>query len=70
MPLLSHSCRMLAEQGAIALSFEADSDCQNDAQQPRITCASATSPALLETSGAGRPLYFKTRKLQRVAEAF
>ncbi len=67
---------MLASQGAVTMAFEADSDGQADGQQQqqqqqRISFgASAVSPALVETSGVGRHLYFRTRKLQRVAEAF
>ena len=67
---VSTPCRMLADQGAVPFSFEADSESQNDALQPRMSFASSTSPALLETTGVGRHLFFKTRKLQRVAEAF
>ena len=63
----------MADQGVV-IAFEADADSGNQQQQAagqqRLLFASSTSAALAETSGAGRHVFFRTRKLQRVAEAF
>ncbi|KAG1672118.1 hypothetical protein FOA52_001705 [Chlamydomonas sp. UWO 241] len=69
--------RMLTDQHAVGMAFEADAgrgDGTEDGPsrgQTKLVVPSCTSAALAETSaGSSRHIYFRTRKLQRVAEAF
>jgi ribonuclease H2 subunit A len=60
--------RMLKDHGALTIEFESDADSQNE--QQRLSFGSSTSKAMVESSGVGRHLFYRTRKLQRVNEAF
>lgn len=61
--------RMLKDHGALSIEFESDADAQNSNEQQRLSFGSSTGK-MVESSGVGRHLFYRTRKLQRVNEAF
>ncbi|EFJ49302.1 hypothetical protein VOLCADRAFT_104408 [Volvox carteri f. nagariensis] len=77
-PLVRHSwetcARMLEPPEAISVNFEADDAADglgtSGSSQQRLNFVRPGGAGVVETSGLGRHTFFRSRKLQRVAEAF
>ena len=71
---VAYGCRMLEPPEAVTMKFEADEAADANGAggpaQQRLNFARPSGVGLTETSGLGRHTFFRTRKLQRVTEAF
>ena len=62
---------LLKDHGALTIEFESDADGKADESQQKLSFgSSATSKAMVESTGMGRHLFYRTRKLQRINEGF
>lgn len=66
--------RMLVPPGAISMKFEADEEDGGGSMygpvQQRLNLVRASAVGIVESSGLGRHVFFRARKLQRVNEVF
>ena len=62
---------LLKDHGALTVEFESDADGKADESQQKLSFGSSTtSKEMVESTGIGRHLFYRTRKLQRINEGF